>query len=151
MNAKNYGHIFGYYRTTSGGDNLIAGAVGTAIGAGKSNTISLVERMGSTAYATSSSTDTTTTADYAAKLAYDYSLTVGGVIYDDWFLPSKDELNQIYLNLKVKNLGNLSPSEYWSSSEGDASVSWYQWFGGGNQSYGYRSNTYIRVRPVRAF
>jgi hypothetical protein len=37
--------------------------------------------------------------------------------FDDWFLPSKDELEKIYLNLKTQNIGNLSNSKYWSSTQ----------------------------------
>lgn len=41
--------------------------------------------------------------------------------FDDWFLPSKDELEKIYLNLKTQNLGNLSNNKYWSSTQFNSS------------------------------
>lgn len=70
--------------------------------------------------------------------------------YDDWFLPSKDELNLMYQNLKVQGLGGFSDSYYWSSSGDSADGAWCQYFISGTQSYFYRS-TGNRVRPVRAF
>jgi hypothetical protein len=49
----------------------------------------------------------------AAKECYDF--ISGG--FDDWYLPSRDELNLMYLNLHLNNQGNFQPSLYWSSSE----------------------------------
>ena len=37
--------------------------------------------------------------------------------YEDWYLPSLDELNLMWLNLAANNLGNLNPFPYWSSTE----------------------------------
>ena len=39
--------------------------------------------------------------------------------YDDWYLPSKNELELIYKNLKAKNLGDFKSDWYWSSTEND--------------------------------
>jgi Concanavalin A-like lectin/glucanases superfamily/Secretion system C-terminal sorting domain len=36
--------------------------------------------------------------------------------YKDWFVPSRDELNLIYQNLKLKNIGNFNNIQYWSST-----------------------------------
>jgi hypothetical protein len=138
------GYMFGYYRTTSTGTNLVVGT-GTAVGTGKANTTVLTATMGSTAYSSDRGTEK---AVYAAKICEDY--TGGG--YDDWFLPSKDELNLMYQNLMVQGLGGFSDGGYWSSSEGSDGVTWSQYFGNGYQNYSsaYRSNDYV-VRPVRAF
>jgi hypothetical protein len=85
--------------------------------------------------------------DYAAKLCADYR----GGGYDDWFLPSKDELNLMYQNLKAQNLGGFSDvGYYWSSSEYGANGAWGQHFGFGGQ-YDDARNYESRVRPVRAF
>jgi TolB-like protein len=76
-------------------------------------------------------------------------LTFGG--YDDWFLPSRDELDLMYENLKKKGLGGFSDDQYWSSSEDESGTAWNQDFGDGRRySYYSRVSTYS-VRPVRAF
>ncbi len=86
----------------------------------------------------------------AAKSCSDYSITVSGITYDDWFLPSKDELNYIYQNLVIHNLGGFSGDYYWSSSEIDSHSAWLQSLSSGSQ---LTNNKYVnnRVRPVRAF
>ena len=51
----------------------------------------------------------------AAQVCLDY---VDG-IYDDWFIPSHDELIQMYWTLKREGVGGFSNEAYWSSSEDD--------------------------------
>lgn len=58
--------------------NLTTDATGTAIGTGKSNTETILA-----VFAANNYTDTT-----LAKERSDYSVTNGGVTYDDWFMPS---------------------------------------------------------------
>jgi hypothetical protein len=89
----------------------------------------------------------------AANLADAYSVTVSSVVYSDWFLPSKGELNQMYVN-KVA-IGGLTPSYYWSSTEGGSIYAWWQDFSNGTQADRYpdtsgKNNSGL-VRPVRAF
>lgn len=145
LGDSDYIHIFGYYRTTSNGAPVLIGTA-TGIGAGQANTTALVAAMGSTAYITRTTSTTTTTADYAARLCDIHE--AGG--YADWFLPSKDELDLMYRYLKKNYLGGFSEGYYWSSSEGDAYNAWFQHFGSGTQRYNYRDLD-VRVRPVRAF
>jgi hypothetical protein len=104
------------------------GVTATGIGSGMSNT------------ATADSTCTSG----AIQVAADY--TNNGKT--DWHLPSKDELNQMYVN-KVA-IGDFAIAIYWSSSENDAATAWYQGFGGGYQAYDDKEFS-DRVRPVRAF
>jgi len=66
----------------------------------------------------------------------------------DWFLPSRDELNQLYRNRAV--VGNLGTDFFWSSSQYDSRYAWYQDFVNGSQS-GLTKGNYLNVRPVRAF
>jgi len=70
--------------------------------------------------------------------------------YDDWYLPSKEELNLMYNNLKRKGLGRFAGEIYWSSSENNTFSAWLQYFADGSQNY-YYENASRRVRAVRAF
>jgi hypothetical protein len=112
------------------GSYVVTGATGTAIGTGQVNTTAIVIVQGA--------------GSYAAQLCND--LTEGG--YNDWFLPSKDELDKLYTN-KVA-IGGFAEDGYWSSSEGSDSLAWAQGFIYGNQGNNAKNNTY-RVRAVRAF
>ena len=111
-------------------------ATGTAIGWGYWNTRAII-RQGNT--------NTTTS---AAALADSQTVTVSGVVFDDWYLPSKDELNLIYLERVT--VGGLEAAGYWSSSEHDAGNALSQSFTSGSQVPVNKAFAY-RVRPVRAF
>ena len=92
----------------------------------------------------------------AAKTCINYN---GGNL-NDWFLPSKDELNLLY---NSKNyFGNLEEGVYYSSSENETMLSmvWSQNFGTGDQYYtrkgGHNSQNISElylysVRAIRAF
>ena len=82
----------------------------------------------------------------AAQLCKAY--TLGG--YSDWFLPSQDELDLMYKNLKQNNLGGFKSGFYWSSSQGDYNYAWNQDFSNGGQ-YNYCKFSTYYVRAVRAF
>ncbi len=69
---------------------------------------------------------------------------------DDWFLPSLEELNQMYLQRKV--IGGLAVSYYWSSSQHDSANGCSQSFITGNQRYDSKTHGHtLYVRPIRAF
>ncbi len=129
------GKVWGGYSTT------IPNAQGTAIGTGLENTVAIV-----TAFGNSEPYQFYT--DYAAKLCYD--LEHGGS--DDWFLPSKDELDLMYRILKVaRGLGGFANEYYWSSSDYDVERAWYQDFSDGDQLLNYyMSKEKALVRSVRA-
>ena len=108
----------------------ISGADGTAIGTGNQNTIDIV--AGCSDF------------NFAAKYCAD--LTEGG--YSDWYLPSKDELNKLYLNRTA--IGGFSGGVYWSSSEVSRTNAWYQNFSDGGQvSLGKFVSLFIRA--IRSF
>jgi hypothetical protein len=123
------------------GSYVTTGATGTAIGAGSTNTDAIIAAQGATE------------TSYAAGVARAY--TGGG--FTDWFLPSKDELNQMYTNKATINTtasanggSNFSTNFYWSSTEVDLYNAWGQYFGNGNQGYFDKGSTFV-VRAVRAF
>jgi hypothetical protein len=113
---------------------LDTGATGTALGTGSANTTKIINSQGAT------------TTNYAAGLARAYD---GGGYYD-WFLPSKDELNKLYINRGA--VGGFASISYWSSSEHDEwwYNAWYQYFGSGVQNYGDEIIAHW-VRAVRYF
>jgi hypothetical protein len=84
----------------------------------------------------------------AANLADAYTATVNGVVYGDWFLPSKGELNQMYANWNV--IGGSSSGAFWSSSEYGDFLAWFHGFANGDQNSYNKANPGY-VRPVRAF
>lgn len=137
---RNRYHFGFYYGASNTGDWVKVGTA-TAIGTGESNTETLVKAMG----------ETNNGVIYAAKACADYSITVDGVVYNDWFLPSKDELALMFENLKVKGFDYFAfILDYWSSSEYGAGDAWSQNLDSGKQDYSYRSFE-LFVRPVRAF
>jgi len=113
----------------------ISGADGTAIGTGKQNTTDIVNGC-----VTSDIT--------AAELAAGYSHNT----LDDWFLPSEDELNQMYTNLHSAStpLGGFLADVYWSSSEEDDIWVRLQFFNTGSLGSSLKAAVFY-VRPVRAF
>ena len=109
----------------------ISGADGTAIGTGNQNTIDIYN---------AGCANTSNAANYC------FNLTDG--TYSDWWLPSKDELNQMYIQKTV--IGGFVAYNYWSSSEFSSTNAWYQYFNNGVQySYGKGGGTYVRA--VRGF
>jgi hypothetical protein len=114
--------------------SAVTGADGTAIGSGYQNSVDILNQSGAVV---SSST--------AATVARAF----GGGSKSDWYLPSKDELNQ--LNLRNTTVGGfVGGAGYWSSSESTASGAWGQSFPEGTQLNFSKSFTQY-VRPIRAF
>ncbi len=110
----------------------IPGADGTAVGTGAQNTIDIEAGC--------------TTAGTAADICANLSLND----YNDWFLPSKDELNLMYTNLHLAALGGFASAWYWSSTESSSGLAWRQYFGSGLKST-TNKGFHQDVRAVRAF
>ena len=68
--------------------------------------------------------------------------------FSDWFLPDREQLNQLYLQKSV--VGGLVETYYWSSSESDLNNAWAQNFASGKQLAGSKANGSC-VRAVRFF
>jgi len=114
------------------GSIISTGATATETGSGSANTATIISQQGA--------------GNYAASLCKNQVL--GG--YDDWFLPSIDELGLMYTNLKVNSRGSFASAWYWSSSEYDAGAALLQDFFDGNQLGNVKDDAYF-VRAVRAF
>ena len=111
----------------------LVGTTGTAIGTGQANTTAIINQAGCTSG--------------AAYLCY--HLTEGD--YSDWYLPSKDELNKLYLNQVT--IGGFTGIYYWSSSEIDLYNVLIQKFSDGGQGLCSKDSAWlvVRVRAVRVF
>ena len=138
---------------SSGGDT----ATSQAIGWGYRNTRAIVAQ-GNTNISLS-----------VAPIADSHTVTVLGVVYDDWYLPSRDELNQMCQWARnqawvsdataCNNSGTLNTGPgasgftggyYWSSSEHVATMAYPQDFTDGSQAASYKYN-YSYIRPIRSF
>ncbi len=113
------------------GSYVLTGATPTAIGTGQANTTAIVNVQGQ--------------GSYAAKICSD--LVLNG--FDDWFLPSKEELILMYNYVPH---GDYGYAEYWSSSEGDMNEAWKLGIqtGGADSNYYNKMGAYP-VRAARAF
>ncbi len=118
---KYQGGLIAYLNTTDGSGMVIAssdqkpaywgcgrppqqynkyGATGTAIGTGATNTRQIARICGG-----------------GAQYVCYYDMGIKEYGYDDWFLPSIDELRAIYLNVFRRGLGDFaSGTTYWSST-----------------------------------
>jgi hypothetical protein len=124
-----------------GGDtqSTVNGNTSTAIGTGQTNTNAMMNQAGYTGG--------------AAQVAEDYSVTDNGVTYNDWFLPSLEELNEMYSQKNsIEAAAGVTPfgTNYWSSSENNSSRAKSVDMSSGNDSNTYKSSQYS-VRAIRTF
>ncbi len=112
----------------------IDGANRTPPGSGAQNTIDILN-------------DCTPNDGIAARLCAD--LVLNG--YDDWYLPSRDELFEMHANLRTFELGNFA-GWYWTSTEHDSERAWSQLFDmSGAVEEANKNQGNGRVRAIRAF
>lgn len=105
------------------------------LGAGQANTTAMMNQDGYTGG--------------AAQVCADYSVTVDGVTYDDWYLPSYNELVKLY-EMHLLGFGGFTDSNYWSSSEASAGTANLKIFSNGNNGNFSKSFT-EHVRATRSF
>ena len=123
-------------------------ATGTAIGTGSLNTQKI-----KTANCPLYDPDEKTWMISAAEICLEYK----GEGYNDWFLPSKDELHEAYMKLSYSSLIDFDNHSYWSSSEKDVEFAWIEHFKFGPREFELFGQSYYMkfygdyVRPVRVF
>jgi hypothetical protein len=118
----------------NGGWNDIA--TGTGLGTGLANTNAIISKHG-------------TGTGYAAGMARAHN----GGGYTDWYLPSKDELNLMYLNIGPAAPNNkMVGNTYWSSSQvdSDSYSAWDQYFHDGSKRVRFK-DVPMFVRAIRTF
>ena len=122
---QSIGAEFGCHGTT------LIGADGTSIGNGAQNTIDIISGC--------------STLGTAARLCS--NLVLSG--YSDWYLPSRDELDLLYLNRVA--IGGFTNDDYWSSTEDSANSAWCQKFISGFKTLNSKFDNTNRVRAIRTF
>ena len=163
--------LFGYYRLTADGADLFVNGTetwqptdctGSGIGDGIRNTQLLLTAMGDSAYVVQqyamTGDKTAKSAAYAAKLVDLLTVKVGDNTYSDWFIPSLGELNQMYQQLYLNELGGFGAFTYTSSSESNEKnysqkpdqMKAMSFSTGAFDQVVFRGNG-NRIRPARAF
>ena len=107
----------------------------TEIGTGKTNTQVITDFLNSKG-------------DKGCATQMCVALEING--FNDWFLPSKDELDAMYKNLAENKLGGFQQSWYWSSTQYNLNFAWLQFFSDGYM-HTYDKTNKDRVRAIRTF
>jgi len=115
----------------------LSGADGQAIGTGYQNTLDIASGCSETPIAASET------------LAYQSEN------YSDWYLPSLDELKEMYYTIgnggSEGNIGGFSSNWYWSSSESNNYGAYDVNFSDGSTGNFSSKTKIVRVRPIRSF
>ncbi|TXK96426.1 hypothetical protein BMR02_11515 [Methylococcaceae bacterium HT1] len=118
----------------------IEGAESNAVGDGQKNTKAILD-----AGCVGKYTDST---EIAARLVNSYELNG----FNDWYLPSEDELGLMYFKLKEKGLGNfVTYGSYRSSTDGGSNIYSRERAFSSGQTFGLGRNSRAHVRAVRSF
>lgn len=116
-----------------GNVNALVGQTQTGFGYGKFNTDRIINIL-----------QAFNSGQYAAKRANEHV----SILFSDWYLPSKDELVQMYGNTDGPPPGFSGNAFYWSSSESDKTKAWA--VNAGVASEKVKTEQY-RVRGIRTF
>lgn len=107
----------------------------TEVGSGASNTAAIIAGCNEI--------------NYAAKICD--NLVLNG--YNDWFMPSKDEMLMMYQRLRLNGIGNFQDAIYWTSSQGfdGVNTAWIVDINLNDTYGGFFKNNSKYVRAIRAF
>jgi hypothetical protein len=120
------------------GSSTLIRANGDGVGAGRNNTTIIA------AY-------NNVNRETAASKCTEYQVTVGGVRYGDWYLPSYHELVLLYNQRSLSGLNMTNNVWYWSSTESNSDNAYIWKFDPSyTQSHGGKSNQ-AYVRAIRQF
>jgi hypothetical protein len=118
--------------TTATYTNTVSNAARDGIKGGQDNTERIIIQAGA--------------GTYAAQLCANYN----GGNFGDWYLPSKYELNLLYLQQNI--VGGFASNFYWCSTEQGATYAYVQMFSTGSQNYTNKTSSGgCYVRAIRAF
>lgn len=112
--GKNRVHSFPWGCTGT----LISGAMGEEIGTGWQNTMDII----------SVCKEPLTAAKLCVAYSVEYDDGSGSVTLDDWFLPSIDELKEMYKIPRFFGYGDFLQSGYWSSTQVNKDLAQGMWF-----------------------
>lgn len=118
-----------------GCSGTIISGTSSAIGTGRANTMAILNGCSELGI--------------AARICDDYSITVNGHTYNDWYLPSYEELNLLYSNRLA--IGRFVNAYYWSSSETDDLYACRKLFSYGNRYCNRPKTDALYVRAIRSF
>ncbi len=110
----------------------VTSATDLSIGSGKTNTATIISVQGAGSYAS----------QVCESLIIDS--------YDDWFLPSHDELRVMCINLKEQGIGGFTSNWYWSSSEASSGQAFACYFND-NSTKSWAKDELFYVRAARYF
>jgi hypothetical protein len=147
-----------FYVDASGCHGLICTATDLATSGNWSNDYQLINAVRDGLYAGKFNTERIInnqfTGIYAAQICANYQ----GDNFGDWYLPSKYELNLMYLNIGkgnfygLGNVGGFADNFYWSSTEStNSTAAWMQDFNFGFPNENGKLNGAVYIRAVRAF
>ena len=121
-----------------GGSYTITGARGDGVGGGLLNTAIIIANQASV-----------TGSEFAALACNETYEPINGENFGGWYLPSKQELELLYLQKDV--VGNFEDVFYWSSTEHDANTAYSKQFDDYGYSSGYDKSSFFHVRAIKAF
>lgn len=119
--------------------NECSGARGYGVGAGLLNTAIIVADQNSGNFPS----------HFAANVCIEYRVKEGEVFFSNWYLPSKFELQLLYLQKNI--VGGFQDFPYWTSTEDIAPYAWAVDFSNGNALFQQDKTDLYFVRAIHAF